>query len=167
MSMPPNSPLTVDGKKSTYFELLCKEASKYLPEITLSFDGYEDTVEKYKRIKDDDKDGNYALSIEFNSWSEYFSEIANFIQNRYLDAETEKLQMQSIKSLEYNGTSVSAGDRHANTATEVIIARKKRNALKALYDALIAKQQFAEKAFYQCKNNYSRFDRVDTNGNLN
>lgn len=161
MSMPPKLPLTVNGKRSTYFELLCKEAQKYLPEIQLSFDGYQDTVEKYRRVREDDRNENYRLSLEFNSWCEYFGEIANYIQNRYLDAETEKLQMQSIKSIEHNGTSVSAGDRHANTSPEVISARKKRNALKALYDTLVSKQQFSEKAFYQCKNNCSRTDRPE------
>lgn len=161
MSMPPKFPVFKNGKRLTYFDVLCEEAQKYLTDINLSFDGYDNTIDKYKAIKESDKEGNYLLSIELNSWSEYFSEIANYIQNRYLDAETEKLQMQSIKSIEHNGSSVSAGDRHANTAPEVIASRKKRNALKALYDALVAKQQFTEKAFYQCKNNYSKLDNIN------
>lgn len=160
--MPPKFPIIKDGREFTYFEILCNEAQKFLPDVTLSFEGYDETVRKYQMVKEDDRELNYQLSLEFNSWSEYFSDISNYIQNRYLDAETEKLQTQSIKSIEHNGTSVSAGDRHANTAPEVIYSRKKRNALKALYDALVAKQQFAEKAFYQCKNNYSRPDSPRT-----
>lgn len=164
MSMPPKFPVSKGNKHTTYFDILCEEAQKYLSDITLSFDGYQDTVDRYRKVKESDKNENYRLSVELNSWSEYFSEIANYIQNRYLDAETEKLQTQSIKSIEYNGTSVSAGDRHANTSPEVISSRKKRNVLKALYDALVAKQEFAEKAFYQCKTNYSKPD-TQTNSN--
>lgn len=161
MSMPPSFPINKDGKDFTYFDILCFEAKKYLPEINLSFDGYQDTINKYKAIREDDKTGNYKLSLELNSWSEYFSDVANYIQNQYLDAETEKLQVQSLKSIESSSTSVSAGDRQANASSEVILSRKKRNALKALYDALIAKQSFTDKAFYQCKNNYSKPDKID------
>ena len=159
MSMPPEFPLEKDGKKFSYFDMICEEAKKYLPEISLKFDGYQDTVDRYKMVMEDDKPENYQLSVELNAWSEYFSDLSNYIQNKYLDAETEKIQIQSIKSIENSSTSVSAGDRHANTTSEVISSRKKRNALKALYDALVAKQEFTEKAFYQCKNNYSRYEK--------
>lgn len=158
MSMPPISPLNINGKATTYFQLLCDEAQKYLDDIELNFEGYETTVQKYKIVSDTDKEINYELSKEFNAWSEYFSEVANYIQNKYLDAETEKLQMQSIKSIEHNEKNVSAGDRKSNTDIEVINSRKKRNALKSLYDVLIAKQEFTEKAFYQCKNNCMKQD---------
>lgn len=151
MSMPPKYP--VAGNR-TYFDVLCAEAQKYLLDITLDFTGYYDTIERYKLLDEADKDANYQLSLELNSWSEYLSDIANYIQNRYLDAETEKLNIQSQKSIE-NNSSVAAGDRFANTVPSVISARKQRNVLKALYDCLIAKQQFTDKAFYQCKANYT------------
>ena len=89
MSMPPISPLNINGKATTYFQLLCDEAQKYLDDIELNFEGYETTVQKYKIVSDTDKEINYELSKEFNAWSEYFSEVANYIQNKYLDAETE------------------------------------------------------------------------------
>ena len=148
--LPPKNP--VNGEK-TYFQLLCEEASKYTGNIPLDFTGYESLIDAYVASSDNDNDTNYELSKAFNAWFEYFSEIANVIQNKFLDAETDKLKTVSEKSILHSDKNVSAGDRKANTDSDVIIARKRRNALKSLYDALVARQDFCEKAFYQCKHN--------------
>jgi hypothetical protein len=148
MPMPPKTP--INGAYD-YFDILCKTASKYL-EIPINFDGYKEVVEKYQNISLTDRDSNWELAKELNAWSEYCSDIANYIQNVFLDAETSKIQVYSEKSITFSDKNVSAGDRKANTDVSVIEARNKRNALKALYDSLLSKKDFLDKAFYQCKN---------------
>ena len=44
-----------------------------------------------------------------------------------------------------------AGFCEKDTQKEVIAARKKRNALKALYDAMVAETEFLERGYYSCK----------------
>ena len=148
LQLPPKFP--VKGEK-TYFQLLCEEAQKYIPNIDLDFTGYEQIVDQYAIVSEHDSDANYELSKIFNAWFEYFSEIANVIQNKFLDAETDKLSIQAERSILASDKNVSAGDRKANTDPDVISARKRRNALKALFDCLMARADFCEKAFYQCK----------------
>lgn len=148
MPMPPKTPVSGTGN---YFDALCKQASKYL-EIPINFDGYKEVIEKYENTSLSDRNANWELAKELNAWSEYCSDIANYIQNIYLDAETTKIQVYSEKSIGFSDKNVSAGDRRANTDKLVIEARNKRNALKALYDSLISKKDFLDKAFYQCKN---------------
>lgn len=137
--------------KTSYFTILCEEAQKYIPNIPLDFTGYDELVEKYTEVSEHDTDANYNLSKAFNAWFEYYAEIAGVIQNKFLDAETEKLHVQAEKSILASDKNVSAGDRRANTDPEVINARKRRNALKSLFDTLMARSDFCEKAFYQCK----------------
>jgi hypothetical protein len=146
---PPQKPI---NNQHSYFELLCYEAQKYLP-YKLDFDGYEDLVARYRLLSDLDTAANFEMAKEFVTWLEYFSNVANFVQKEFLDAETDKLQIFSAKSIDASDKSVASGDRKANTEPEVIAARKKRNALKSLYDALCSHQDFCEKVFYQCKYN--------------
>lgn len=134
----------------TYFDKLCKNAKSYL-NIDISFDGYDKLIEEYQKVPIEDKNKNWELAKQLNVWSEYCSELANLIQEQYLNSETDKLQLQSQKSIDCNAKNVSAGERVANTDKDVIAARKKRNSLKSLFDALTARTQFLEKAFYQCK----------------
>lgn len=146
--LPPKNP--VNGKTS-YFALLCEEAQPHIPNIPLDFTGYDELVDKYTEVSEHDTDANYTLSKAFNAWFEYYAEIAGIIQNKFLDAETEKLHVQAEKSILASDKNVSAGDRRANTEPEVIAARKRRNVLKSLYDTLVVRSDFCEKAFYQCK----------------
>ena len=148
MPMPPKTP--INGSYD-YFDMLCQQASKYLS-IPINFEGYKEVVEKYQNISLTDKDANWELAKELNAWSEYCSDTANYIQNIFLDAETSKIQVYSEKSISFSDKNVSAGDRKANTDKDVIDARNKRNALKALYDSLMSKKDFLDKALYQCKN---------------
>lgn len=162
MILPPKHP--IEGKYS-YFDMLCADAQKYIPQIPLRFDGYEDLLDKYMALSDLDSNANFEMSKEFQAWFDYIAGLANRIQNAFLDAETDKLQVFSQKSLDSSEKNVSAGDRKANTEPDVIIARKKRNALKSLYDALVARQDFCEKAFYQCK--YNCMESVERSGGNN
>ena len=150
MILPPKKPI---GNQLSYFDILCEKAQPFIPEVALVFTGFDDLVDRYVMLSDLDSSGNVEMAIEFNAWSEYFSEISNVIQNQYLDSETDKLQTFSAASIAFSEKNVSAGDRKANTNADVIIARKKRNALKSLYDALEAKKEFCDKVFYQCKHN--------------
>lgn len=162
MILPPKHP--IQGKYS-YFDMLCADAQKYIPEVPLVFDGYEELLDKYVTLSDLDSNANFEMSKEFQAWFDYISGLANRIQNAFLDAETDKLQVFSQKSLDSSEKNVSAGDRKANTEPEVIMVRKKRNALKSLYDALVARQDFCEKAFYQCK--YNCMESVERSGGNN
>ena len=148
MPMPPNAP--IKGEYD-YFDILCQNASKYL-DFPIDFTGYKEVINKYRTISLTDRTANWELAKELNAWSEYCSDIASYIGNIFLDAETSKLQITSEKSIGFSEKNVSAGDRKANTDKDVIIARNKRNALKALYESLISKKDFLDKAFYQCKN---------------
>jgi len=149
VGMPPKNPL---NEKGNYFDVLCQMASKYL-DIGLYFDGYSEVVEKYQKAAITNRDESWELAKELNAWSEYCSTVANYIQNQFLDAETTKLQVHSEKSIKFSEKNVSAGERFANTDIDVVKARMKRNALKSLYDSLISRKDFLDKAFYQCKNN--------------
>lgn len=162
MILPPRKPI---NNKLSYFDLLCARAQPFIPEASLVFTGYDELVEKYVTLSDLDSSGNVEMAVEFNAWAEYFADVSNYIQNQYLDAETDKLQSFSAASLTFSEKNVSAGDRKANTEAEVILARKKRNALKSLYDALEAKREFCDKVFYQCKHNCIEMsERAAANG---
>lgn len=156
--LPPSAPLSNTPHK-TYFNFLCATVQQYLNNISIDFTGYDELVQAYMEVRNFETDKNFELSKSFNAWYEYISDITNIIQNQFLDAETNKLQVVSEKSILANEKSVSAGDRKANTDPEVIVARKRRNALKSFYDVLIARQNFCEKAFYQCKHCCIDFER--------
>ena len=156
--LPPQVPLA-NNKHKTYFNLLCNTVQQYLDSVIIDFTGYDELVNAYMNVKNYETDKNFELSKSFNAWYEYISDITNVIQNQFLDAETDKLQIVSEKSILANEKSVSAGDRKANADPDVILARKRRNALKSFYDALTARQNFCEKAFYQCKHCCMDFDK--------
>lgn len=153
MARPPIFPVNINGVNKNYFEILIEQAEPYLKEdnIILNITGYSETIEEYNMLNLTDIKTVERLSIELNGWSEYMSTLANIIQNNYLDSETDKIKTQSQKSIDYNEKNVSAGERYANTTDEVIYIRKKRNALKSLYEELISKTKFLERAHYHCK----------------
>lgn len=152
--LPPKFPSTsTDGKSISYLSKLAEISHSYLKEygICLNLQGYDETCERYFSLKQDELNVAWELAKELNAWSQYISNYANLIQDLYLDAETEKLSVQSEKSIEYSDKTVSSGDRYANTQKEVIQARKKRNALKALYDCMCSEVAFLERGYYSCK----------------
>lgn len=152
--MPAPPSLTFKGKDIDYFDKLIKAVHIYYPELTLCFDGYTETIEEYKHFNQSDTEMAWKLAKELNAWSEYFSDLANLVQQLYLDAETDKLCKQSTQSINYSEKNVSAGDRSANIQPDVVEARKKRNALKSFYDELLAKVKFLERCYYHCKTTY-------------
>lgn len=168
MPIPPLTPIKKEnGEELCYFEHLVNEASEVLKKdgITLDFTGYKETIERYSNLKETDINTAWELTKELNTWSEYFSDIANLIQKLYLDAETEKLEIHAEVSMRFDAKKVAAGDRYANTAQEVVLSRKKRNVLKALYDELVGKVKFLERAYYHCKATCDWAYRTRTEGN--
>ena len=151
--LPPSNPImSNDGKSISYLEKLCEISKPYLAQykINVNLAGYKETCNKYFTLNQSEHEKAWELAQELNAWSQYLSSYSNLIQDLYLDSETEKKNVQSEKSIEFSDK-VASGDRFANTKTEVISARKKRNALKALYDAFVAEVNFLERAFYACK----------------
>ena len=164
MSRPPTNPIIQNGESISYFEKLIMLCSEHLKEdgIVLNFSGYKETIEEYSNLEEADIETAWKLTKELNAWSEYFSEIANLIQVKYLDSETDKIEMQSLKSIEHSDKTVSAGDRYANTTKEVIYTRKKRNALKSLHEELNAKIRFLERGYYHCKSTCEWHNKIAT-----
>lgn len=165
MAKPPVSPVVIDGKPTNYFQILVRSASKYLKEkgIELNFKGYTETIIEYTNLQEHEVDKAWRLSQELNAWAEYFSSLANLVQKLYLDAETEKDEIKSIASFHADEKTVSNGNRLSNKDPQVVAARKKRNALKALYEELDAKVQFLIRAHYHCKTTYETFARTNAN----
>ena len=164
LARPPINPMVQNGKGISYFEKLIEITSPFLKEdgIHLNFTGYKETVEEYISLQENDIDRAWKLTKELNAWSEYFSEIANLIQKMYLDAETDKLEVQSLTSMKYSEKNVSAGDRFANTTKEVIDSRKKRNALKTLHEELVSKIEFLKRGYYHCKSTCEWYNKKGT-----
>lgn len=157
MARPPLYPIqTAEGKKMNYFQDLVTKAYQYLKEdgITLSFEGYTETILEYSNLKESDKEKAWELARDLNAWSEYFSSLANLLQKEYLDAMTDKQSTQALASFKADQKKVANGDRLSNKDPDVIFIRKKRNVLKALYDELEAKVKFLERAHYHCKATY-------------
>ncbi|PLS19718.1 hypothetical protein CVD28_04715 [Bacillus sp. M6-12] len=154
MAKPPVTPLkTEDGKEMSYFEMLVRMSYVYLKKdgINLNFAGYTDTLIDYANMQEHEVEKAWRLTKELNAWSEYFSSIANLIQKVYLDAETDKIEVQATSSIEADSVKVANGERLSNKDPRVIDARKKRNTLKAFHDELEAKIKFLERGYYHCK----------------
>lgn len=164
MARPPLHPIQVNGTDRSYFELLVLIANDYLKEdgIKLNFQGYKETIVEYANLKEHETEKAWRLAKDLNTWSEYFSSVANLIQKTYLDAETDKQSAQSIASFDADPNKVANGDRLSNKDTRVISARKKRNALKSLYEELEAKVKFLERAHYHCKSTYEIISKQKT-----
>lgn len=153
---PPNTPIQVDGKNISYFQLLYLQVNPILMKdnITLSFQGYNQTIQEYEKLKETDTENAWKLAKELNAWTEYFSSVSNLIQKMYLDSETDKIAFFATASLKADAVKVANGERMANCNEDVIKARKKRNILKAFNDELVEKMKFLERAHYHCKATY-------------
>ncbi|WPQ59659.1 hypothetical protein [Paenibacillus polymyxa] len=165
MAKPPVYPLkTIEGKSTSYFRILVLWARDYVqPDgIELNFSGYEKTLEEYADLNENELNKAWKLAKELNTWSEYFSSIANLIQKVYLDAETEKNEVKALASLEADNKKVTNGDRLSNKSEKVVQARKKRNVLKSLHEELCAKVKFLERAHYHCKATYDAQVKTNT-----
>lgn len=154
MARPPVTPLrTKEGKNMSYFEMLSRMTMIYLKRdgINLNFSGYTETLIEYANMEEKEIEKAWRLTKELNAWSEYFSSIANLIQKVYLDAETDKIEIQATSSIDADAVKVANGERLSNKDPRVIGARKRRNTLKAFHDELEAKIKFLERAYYHCK----------------
>lgn len=139
-----------------YFRALVNEVNKKLKEnnIRFNFSSYTTTIEEYAKLDIDDYDKAFKLARDFNEWYEYISDFAAYVEKLYLDAETDKIKIQSAASIKYNDSTVAKGDRKADIDEEVILARKDRNTLQAFHNLLLRKLDFLEKAHWHCKSAY-------------
>jgi hypothetical protein len=139
-----------------YFSILKDKADECLREegLSLDFNGYDELINNYSNLKENEKDKAWQMALEINAWIEYVSNITTVLESIYMNSETEKLRIQSQTSIDYDSKNVSRGNRYANSCEEVVRQREKRNTLKALYDNLLLKKDFLEKAYYHCKMTY-------------
>lgn len=143
-------------KNINYFSVLIKKANNFLKEenLTLDFEGYDELVDKYSNLKEDEKEKAWELALEINAWIEYISNITTVLETLYMNSETKKLMIQSQTSIDFDAKNVSRGNRYANSSKKVVRQRQKRNIFKSLYDNLLLKKDFLEKAYYHCKMTY-------------
>lgn len=153
MAKPPISPVKLNKEELSYFDVLVKEVQPYFDDINirLSFDGYKDTVKRYRDLKQNNMNEAWEIAKEFNMWSEYFSEVCSLTQKLFLDAETEKIEKIAIISTNRDNKNVSNGERLANKDEVVISVRRKRNCLQAFFNELELKIAYLERAYYHCK----------------
>lgn len=138
-----------------YFKTMVTEAQGYVSQ-PLNFKGYNLLLKEYNDLQENDIESAWKLAKKFNSWTEYLSDLLNFIEKLYLEAEAEKVAIYSQKSLEYSPNKVSAGERQASMDKQVLEVRKKRNVLLAFRKMLEAKIKFFERAHYHCKSTYEQ-----------
>ena len=71
------------------FQTTAKIVNKYFKieaenELSLSFKGYGETVNKYFSLQDNNFGDIYSLIGECNFWENYISEISNIVQYKYM-----------------------------------------------------------------------------------
>lgn len=153
MPNPPKFPLKQNNKEITYFDFLVNNVEDLFREhsLELNFDGYQETLDKYRNLTYSDFSGAWELAQQLNAWSEYMASIRSNARKMLQDAETDKLSIIASASILADGSKVANGDRLANKDESVIAIRRKRNAIEAFCDELDAKIAFLERAHYFCK----------------
>lgn len=134
---------------SLRFRDLAKKINFYLkPEgISLTFQGYTDTVSRYAQLQEHDLYEVYQLMTECNLWSNYLSEVENLIQLKLLEAQ---LELDRLKAYQKKKTK--------NEALEQAIkkAKTKTKEFQLFYRQLITQKTFFEKAFQHCLTTYEK-----------
>lgn len=150
MARPPVYP--INGTED-YFDKVITNITNYFGEdkINLDFSGYKETVIAYGELELSDPQKCFELSVSFNMWGDYFSNLKSLTEKMYLDAETEKKREFASSSITEDAVKVANGDRLANKNPNVVSIRKKRNDLKAFLTAIDAKIDFCYKAHHHCK----------------
>lgn len=153
MAMPPKLPVKINGKEMTYFDALVYRVKKYVEAegMTLNFEGYQETIERYERMKKTNISEVWEIGQELNAWSEYLSDVRGNIKLLLKNTETEKMSIIATASINADTAKVANGNRLANRDVSVIEIRKKRNALEAMLLILDSKIAFLDKAYYYCK----------------
>lgn len=153
MPMPPKLPIKINGKNMTYLEALSLRVKKYIEAegLTLNFDGYQETINRYERMNKSNINDVWEIGQELNAWSEYLSDLRAVVSHLLKDTETEKKSIIAMASINADTSKVANGNRLANRDTAVIEIRKKRNALEAILSLLDSKITFLDKAYYYCK----------------
>lgn len=130
------------------FRELAKIINHYLKEegLSLSFEGYTDTVSKYLRLNDSDLSEAFELVMECNLWSNYFVEVEGIIQLKMLEYITE---LDRLKSMFYK----KIENKELDEQIEKITKRSKQFSL--FYKHVGSQKGFFEKAHRHCYQIYN------------
>jgi hypothetical protein len=151
MAMPPKFTVNSDGEVKTYFDLLLDRCHGDLDGIEIEMKGYDDLIEKARKLNLGSPNDAWEISSEANAWSEYIADLKANIYLRLQDLETDKTAEFAEASIKADASVASRGDRAANKDVAVVQARKRRNHMEALYNALQDKQDTLERLHYFCK----------------
>lgn len=153
MAMPP---------RNSYFEWLLNKNKEILAEygVSVEIKDFNNTIEKLKKLNQDDARAAWELSQELNAWSDYLSDIRSICKKILADLEAEKMAAIATASYAADDKKVANGDRLANKDENVVQARKKRNNIEALCMLLEAKVSFTERAHYACKKTFEMLQNI-------
>lgn len=131
------------------FQDMAKRINFYLKEenLNLDFRGYSKTIMRYFRLQDHDLYEAYQLMVECNLWSNYMSDVENFVQLKLLElqAETDRLSADFNKKIpdEILEQSIKA-------------SKQKTKDFAIFHKQLIAQKALFEKGFWHCYKLYGK-----------
>lgn len=140
-------------KKKAYkaldFPDMAKRINAYLKEegLNLSFQGYKNTILSYLRLQEHDLYTIYQLMTECNLWSNYFSEVENFIQIKYLEYETETDRLLAFFNKKFPEESLEEAIKQNQYKTRDF---------KVFYNQLVSQRKLFEKAYWHCYKLYGK-----------
>lgn len=165
MPMPPKTPVNIQGVPMDYFDAIILQVKDIYEEanLPLNFEGYEETISSFTKLEHNNFELSYQLAEELFAWNDYFNNLKSLTKKLLLDAETDKISEIANASIKADAEKVANGERLANKDSNVINARKKRNALEAFYDLLESKSILLNQAFYFCKSTCDWEKRTNPN----
>lgn len=138
-------------KNDTYtilsFQNVAKKVNSYLKEdnLSLTFEGYKETIKDYLSLQDTDIDTAYNLIVDCTLWSNYLSEVKSIIQVKMLQAQ---LNLDILKAQEEKKV------EDEDLKEKIKQANSKCITFKLFYKQLKAQQKFLTKAYYHCMKVY-------------
>ncbi|MDF2879471.1 MAG: hypothetical protein K0R54_28 [Clostridiaceae bacterium] len=129
------------------FQDMAKLINHYLKDenITLTFQGYNDTISSYFKINDNDLYEAFNLAVECNLWNNYFADIEGIIQVYTFDIE---LSLDKIKAQYDKNTNNDILDN------EIKLLTKKLKDFKIFLKQVGAQKNFFDKAHFHCNKLY-------------
>ncbi|PLS19719.1 hypothetical protein CVD28_04720 [Bacillus sp. M6-12] len=131
------------------FEDMAKKINFYLKEenLNLNFKGYKEVVMRYFRLQDHDLYEIFQVMTECNLWSNYMSDVENFIQAKTLD-----YQMEADRLNAYFDKKVP----NEELELEIKKAKWKAKEFTIFQKQVIAQKVFFEKSFWHCYKLYGK-----------
>lgn len=148
MTKSSNRSIKSDAYTILNFQDVAKKVNTYLKEdnISLTFQGYRETIRDYLSLQDNDIDTAYNLIIDCNLWGNYLNEIEGIIQAKMLNSQLyiDILKADQIKKVE-----------NPELNEKIKKENSKYLAFKLFYKQLKAQQRFLLKAYYHCMRVYN------------